>query len=148
MNTFRITHIMQMQKASFVSTAVLLNVWNPVGNKPVRIWRQQHFSFGSHRPKSTSEHARTSIIIIPVYNTDLVTIWTWSYWHSDTVVGCQRYPGYRDTWVHTEADKISLRAPSCSGYFKNKRLNWQNVLFCFLSKLGEKNASMKKECHY
>lgn len=35
------------------------------------------------------QHARTSIIIIiiPVYNTELVTIWSWSYWNSDTVPG-------------------------------------------------------------
>lgn len=62
-------------------------------------------------------YARTSSIIIPVLNTDPDAIWTLNYRHSDVVPGCQRYPGYRDTWVHTEVDEISLRTPSRSGYF-------------------------------
>lgn len=78
-------------------------------------------------PRGTSQYARTSIIIIPVYNTDLVTIWPWSYWHSDTGQDARDIQ-VTETWVHTGADKFSLSTSSHSGYFGNKRLDQQNVL--------------------
>lgn len=120
------------------------------GRRPVKTWRQQHSSFGPYRPKSTSQYARTSIIIIPVYNTDLVTIWAQSYWHSDTGWDA------RDIQV-TETHEFTQRLTKLASvlgltrvYFRDKLPNWQNVLLCSVRRLQEENwgrRSKQKKIH-